>query len=732
MKSARGGRLATMAASKSMGKRMFAHALAEGAEGLISSVPAAITGNVLNDENWEQGNPFSNILLGTAIETGIGTVMGAGRGSLGGIKAPDLPSSLAPDVDIPSSARPDTELPPSGRDVELPPSPRTETGVPTTGKPEAEIPPSAVTDAGSQLQAALPDDLQRRVPIQVDPDLPGNTVRVHYDVDANGLVRNIHMRVGAGAAPVDIQLHVQTVRLMRRYSGFSGQIHNLLRRIQSWIGRYGEPPVGSRAWEAKLEIEKLPRIIQNRVDRLKSIDLDPQTHANILDDIDNLVDQLVRHQRTLDELDLDPGRGFVAAEGKTKIIEEFLARTGKKIEDIRVSPDPKLKSSARTREFMEELEEFGLKNRDPVLQELLRIQGTYRDTFFKDFIVPNLKRNMPEDSIFTVRDSERLRQVLGLQDLPWKGGNGPDLILVDKNMKRVAVLDLTRIPSARHLKNKQRDARNLDSILPQDWKVTHVKDFYHKGGITTKSVVEQLGEILDKFGYYQRKKGTGEKDISGSYIKSLEELVGIQVPQSAIRHIDPDDLLRLLKTTMKIKLDPTEALRVPRTKSLGRFQGTRGRSHHSDARPLLQLALHTRVKLAGMRIKDLSDFNVLTARVRIGDRVEFLAFRSTAKKSTNAAEGVSDHTEVLLLTHIERIKQDNPGKTVILEQVFSERIPCGKGQANCSKNLKDFEEAQRQKFGDEGNIDVWYGVAQETTNRAKDVRPLYIGKVIDK
>ncbi len=73
-------------------------------------------------------------------------------------------------------------------------------------------------DLEQTLTAALPNDLQGKVPIHVDPDLPSNTVRVHYDVDANGLVTNVHLRVGANTSAVDIQLHTQTVRLMQRYS----------------------------------------------------------------------------------------------------------------------------------------------------------------------------------------------------------------------------------------------------------------------------------------------------------------------------------------------------------------------------------------------------------------------------------------------------------------------------------------------------------------------------------
>jgi hypothetical protein len=93
LKAARGGMLAKMAVSPSRVTRIAAHGLAEGAEGLISSLPAAVTGNLANDKNWEQGNPLTNIVTGIAVEAGIGTVVSAGMGSLGGIRRAPTPDA---------------------------------------------------------------------------------------------------------------------------------------------------------------------------------------------------------------------------------------------------------------------------------------------------------------------------------------------------------------------------------------------------------------------------------------------------------------------------------------------------------------------------------------------------------------------------------------------------------------------------------------------------------------
>lgn len=80
--------LARMAASNRATTRLLAHGLAEGAEGVASSLPAALTGNLLNERNWRQGSPFTNIMTGTMIETGIAAGLSGGLGSLGGLGAP--------------------------------------------------------------------------------------------------------------------------------------------------------------------------------------------------------------------------------------------------------------------------------------------------------------------------------------------------------------------------------------------------------------------------------------------------------------------------------------------------------------------------------------------------------------------------------------------------------------------------------------------------------------------
>ena len=113
--------------------------------------------------------------------------------------------------------------------------------------------------ASPELHEALPPDLRDRLPIFVDPDFPANSVHVSYDVDIHGVISNVHMVIGPTAGAADIGTHVRTARAVERYTGLSGRLRSLLERFRLWAFDHGQPPVGSRAWEARLEVEKLPR-----------------------------------------------------------------------------------------------------------------------------------------------------------------------------------------------------------------------------------------------------------------------------------------------------------------------------------------------------------------------------------------------------------------------------------------------------------------------------------------
>lgn len=77
--------LSKMAKSERLVARVFAGAVSEGIEGVASTLPSALAGNVLDEKNWSKGNPLANILQGTVVQTGMAVALSGGMGGLGGI-----------------------------------------------------------------------------------------------------------------------------------------------------------------------------------------------------------------------------------------------------------------------------------------------------------------------------------------------------------------------------------------------------------------------------------------------------------------------------------------------------------------------------------------------------------------------------------------------------------------------------------------------------------------------
>jgi hypothetical protein len=122
------------------------------------------------------------------------------------------------------------------------------------------------------------------------------------------------MLVGEHATARDVALHAETARTMLRYSGLSGRVRILLERLGALLGA-NEPPVGSRAWEARLELAKLPEIIRDRASRLAEPNLTAEQRENLITELHSLEAQVQEHASVVDSMNTDVGRGYVAAEG---------------------------------------------------------------------------------------------------------------------------------------------------------------------------------------------------------------------------------------------------------------------------------------------------------------------------------------------------------------------------------------------------------------------------------
>ena len=113
---------------------------------------------------------------------------------------------------------------------------------------------------------------------------------------------------------------------------------------------------------------------------------------------------------------------------------------------------------------------------------------------------------------------------------------------------------------------------------------------------------------------------------------------------------------------------------IPKLKVPSALQMKRGRytAILPIDRKLLETGRDIRATQAGIRPEDFREFNVAVARVRIDGRLEYFDAGNIPGKAFGASRGLD--SEQLILTQLHELKKQR--KTVILEQLYSERIPC--------------------------------------------------------
>jgi hypothetical protein len=329
-------RLSSIVERGGLGK-VLATFLVEGGENLLQSSGSALMSTALNDQTWEQGNPFINLLSGTLKQAAMGTAMGMGmKPIVGGLShaggfvhstwrnaADPAFHLLTQDWNTFRQQYPDISYRDfiearlrAGLDID---------GARVSGDEEVSIRDSdGVSDTSTtpsratqkKLQAALPEQMRDQIPVIVDPSLKGRTVKVEY-VRGLGGIGEIRIVAGPDARPIDVLLHTPTAQALVRYTGLTGRIVHLIERVQFWINRRGMPPLGSAAWEAHFELNKLPIIIEERIRALQAEGIDANTRAELLREIDHLSKQIDVHQATLDRMDVHPGSGYIAALGES-------------------------------------------------------------------------------------------------------------------------------------------------------------------------------------------------------------------------------------------------------------------------------------------------------------------------------------------------------------------------------------------------------------------------------
>jgi hypothetical protein len=174
------------------------------------------------------------------------------------------------------------------------------------------VEPRAMSEAN--VRELVPPSLRETLEIAVDPAQAPGTVKVER-IMRLGIVVDVKLVVGPNVRPIDVMLHGDTVHAMKRYVGVSGTLIRALERARSIFARDGMPPFGSKAWESWHELKKLPAIVEQRLEMLRTGALDPRAEATIHADIQRISRQVDEHRATLARMDTSPGEGYIAVKG---------------------------------------------------------------------------------------------------------------------------------------------------------------------------------------------------------------------------------------------------------------------------------------------------------------------------------------------------------------------------------------------------------------------------------
>ena len=147
---------------------------------------------------------------------------------------------------------------------------------------------------------------------------------------------------GPLATAGDIRMHINAARQQVRLRGLLGSFDELMDRWTIWTGEHGVPKKGSKAWEARYELEKLPDVIKQRKFELSHPDLTVAEREQMVFELRDLHEQLAKHERAFETFDQSPGQGFIAATGdKTGAIPaETTVKAEPEIEAT-TKPEPK-------------------------------------------------------------------------------------------------------------------------------------------------------------------------------------------------------------------------------------------------------------------------------------------------------------------------------------------------------------------------------------------------------
>jgi hypothetical protein len=166
-----------------------------------------------------------------------------------------------------------------------------------------------ITRAPAELARPLIEAGIDDVPVLHDKSIDGPEARIEFTKDGYGLPTDMHIVASLTATPEMIRLHVESVQLLQKYSGFSGWIRTLVDRFNALVASKQFVKPGSRGWNALVEVRKINRIIEHYSEEIA------KGHVSKIDGeayLDYLKGEVRRHQQSLNEV--EEGAGFIAVQ----------------------------------------------------------------------------------------------------------------------------------------------------------------------------------------------------------------------------------------------------------------------------------------------------------------------------------------------------------------------------------------------------------------------------------
>ncbi|MEJ2639040.1 MAG: DUF4781 domain-containing protein [Desulfosarcinaceae bacterium] len=169
-----------------------------------------------------------------------------------------------------------------------------------------------ITDAYSFTRLRNNIEFGSPYPVSRNSELQPGEMRIVYDTGENGSATHIHIEHGGGDPNPDmLDLHSRTARQMEA----SG---NLLDRIRTQFTGGAPAEVGSAAWEAQFELNKVNSEAQSIGNRLADPNLNPTERARLESRLSELETETAYQIERLDQLDQleQRGEGWIASPTK--------------------------------------------------------------------------------------------------------------------------------------------------------------------------------------------------------------------------------------------------------------------------------------------------------------------------------------------------------------------------------------------------------------------------------